>query len=166
MISNLLGLAYIAVIVLLSHFFGELLPRKWFDWKKHPFASFRFEKDGEIYDKIHIKKWKRKVPDLSRFMKYMVPKKVSFRDSSKEIDRLLRELCVAETIHFSLIISSFGIFFIVRSWFSVLLCVLYALGNVPFILIQRYNRPHLAHLYERMREREAQAEKALYESIT
>ncbi len=166
MIPNLLGLGYIVALVLLSHFFGELLPRKWFNWRKKPFASFAFERNGEIYDKLHIKKWKRKVPDLSKLMKYMVPKKVSFRDSSKEVDMLLRELCVAETVHFSLIIASFGIFFIVRSWFSIMLCCLYALGNVPFILIQRYNRPHLAHLYGRVVEREERMKKMEQDQTT
>lgn len=159
MLPNLLGLTYIAALVLLSHFFGELLPRTWFDWKKAPFASFSFEKNGELYDKIHIKKWKKKMPDLSRLMKYMTPKTVSFRDSSKDIDWLLRELCVAETVHVALIVASFGIFLIVRSWFSVLLCALYALGNIPFILIQRYNRPHLAHLYARVVEKEEKQKK-------
>ncbi len=154
MLRDLFCLLYIIVMILLSHFIGELLPRKWFNWRKKPFASFAFEKNGEIYDKIHIKKWKKKVPDLSKLMKYMVPKKVSFRDSSAEVDQLLRELCVAETIHVSLAIAAFGTLFISRSWFSILLSVLYALGNIPFILIQRYNRPHLAHLYGRVVERE------------
>ena len=31
---------------------------------------------------------------------------------------------------------------------------LYGLSNLPFILIQRYNRPRLARLYERTAERE------------
>ncbi len=159
MLPNLFALLYIIVLVIASHFIGELLPRAWFDWRKKPFASFAFEKNGELYDKIHIKKWKRKVPDLSRLMKYMVPKTVSFRDSSAEVDRLLRELCVAETVHTALALASFGVLFFTRSPFGILLCVLYALGNVPFILIQRYNRPHLAHLYSRVVEREERMKK-------
>ncbi len=155
MLPNLFGFLYIVALVLLSHFVGELLPRRWFDWRKPPFASFAFEKNGDIYDKLHIKKWKQKVPDLSRLMKYMVPKTISFRSSSAEVDMLLRELCVAETVHIGLAVASFGIFFIVRSPFSVILCLLYAIGNLPFVLIQRYNRPHLVHLYGRVVEREA-----------
>ncbi len=154
MIPNLIGFLYIVLLVLLSHPIGELLPRKWFNWRKKPFASFAFEKNGDIYDKIHIKKWKKKVPDLSKLMKHMVPKTVSFRDSSASVEMLIRELCVAETVHIALFFLSFGVLFIVRSWFSILLCILYALGNIPFILIQRYNRPHLVRLYGRVVERE------------
>ena len=34
---------------------------------------------------------------------------------------------------------------------------LYALGNLPFIMIQRYNRPRLVMLMERQEKLEAQA---------
>ncbi len=155
--KNLIGLAYFVFIVILSYPIGQLLPRTWFDWKKYPFRSFPFEKNGDLYDKIHIKKWKKKVPDLSRVMKRMVPKKISFRASSEEIDRLLRELCIAEVVHVALFFASFGVLFFSRTWFCIALCILYAIGNIPFILIQRYNRPHLAHLWTRVKAMEQEA---------
>ena len=157
MMKNLLGLAYFIALVILSHVIGERLPRKWFDYTKYPFASFRWERDGDLYDKIHIKKWKKKLPDLSRVMKRMVPKKVVFRSSSAEIDLLLRELCVAETVHIALCVLSFGVLIFARTWFCVVLSILYSFGNIPFILIQRYNRPHIMRLFFRVKAMEEEA---------
>lgn len=157
--ENLFSLAYIIVIMILSHLVGERLPRRWFHWASPPFASFGFERDGDIYDRIHIKKWKKKLPDLSRLNRRMVPKRVTFRASAAEIERLLRELCVAETVHIALYFLSFGVLLIGRTWFCIALCVLYALGNIPFILIQRYNRPHIARLLARVTEAEEMQKK-------
>ena len=42
--------------------------------------------------------------------------------------------------------------------------VLYGLSNLPFILIQRYNRPRLLRLYERMAQRE-QLKKTIEEAL-
>ena len=37
---------------------------------------------------------------------------------------------------------------------SIVATVLYGLSNIPFIMIQRYNRPRLVRLYKRMSSRQ------------
>ena len=148
------SITYIVLIGILSHYIGELLPRKWFNYDKFPYASFRWECDGDIYNKIKIKKWKSKVPDLSRVAKYMVPKRITADMTSSDLDILLRETCVAEFVHVALCIISIGVIFISDKAYGVVFYLIFALGNVPFILIQRYNRPHLKKLRLRMLARE------------
>ena len=148
------SITYIALIGILSHYIGERLPRKWFNYDKFPYASFCWEHDGDIYNKIKIKKWKSKVPDLSRVAKYMVPKRITADMTSSDLDILLRETCVAEFVHIALCIISVGVIFISDKAYGVIFYLIFAFGNVPFILIQRYNRPHLKKLRLRMLARE------------
>ncbi len=145
---------YLVLVAILGHYIGELLPRKWFDYESFPYAPFGWEKDGAVYDKIKIKKWKSKVPDLSRIAKYMVPKKVTSGMTSADVDVLLRETCVAEFVHVAVCVVAVGVCFISERTWGVVLWLVFSLGNVPFILIQRYNRPHLNRLREKMLIRE------------
>ena len=65
---------------------------------------------------------------------------------------LIAETCVAECVHFWLIILSLGIFVFWRGGWAVVFCLVYnLLGNLPFQIIQRYNRPRLRRLAEKRR---------------
>ena len=67
---------------------------------------------------------------------------------------LVQETCVAECVHWALTLLSAGIFFLWRSGWAALLWLVYnVLGNVSFIVIQRYNRPRLQKLAEKTRRR-------------
>lgn len=130
------------------------LPRKAFNPKSFPYRGYRWEKDGRIYDKIRIKKWKTKVPDASRVVKSMVPKKIDSRPESTKAEQMAQETCVAESVHFALSVFGFGCVLIWRGTGGITVSVLYALGNVPFILIQRYNRPRHLALADSLKRRE------------
>ena len=61
---------------------------------------------------------------------------------------------MAECVHWALTLLSAGIFFLWRSGWAVLLWLVYnVLGNVSFIVIQRYNRPRLQKLAEKIRRK-------------
>ena len=67
--------AFIAVVVgALSFLGGELLPRKNFDYTTFPYRLYRWEQDGRIYEKLHIRQWKDRVPDMSKRVKVMFAK--------------------------------------------------------------------------------------------
>ena len=67
---------------------------------------------------------------------------------------LVQETCVAECVHWALTLLSAGIFFLWRSGWAALLWLVYnVLGNVSFIVIQRYNRPRLQKLAEKTRRK-------------
>ena len=107
-----------------------------------------------IYEKLGIKKWKDRLPDMSRICKYMLQKKIPIGTRSEKVEALVLETCVAESVHLALCILSPVIFLFWRNAWGVALTVLYALCNIPFIMIQRYNRPRLTALSARMRKRE------------
>ncbi|MGM9592046.1 MAG: glycosyl-4,4'-diaponeurosporenoate acyltransferase [Oscillospiraceae bacterium] len=154
----LYSLIYIAVLGVLSHFVGQALPRKWFDAEKPPYKAAGWEKGGKVYEKLGIKRWKDIVPDMSRIMPDMVKKKLTSENKERGMDTLIAETCVAECVHWGLIVLSFGILFWWRGlWAAVFLLVYNILGNLPFIIIQRYNRPRLVMLEQRRKRRAVKA---------
>ncbi len=135
-------------------YFGLALPREKFDEEGFPYKSFVWERNGRFYDKFHVKKWKSHVPDMSIITKLLFPKKVPSNITSKEVDRLIKESCVAEMIHYLLCILSVGFYHIWKGKTGVIISVFYFLGNLPYIMIQRYNRPNFISLRERLKLRE------------
>ncbi len=148
------SIIYVALIGIFAHYIGEALPRKFFSEKNFPFKIYKWENNGKIYEYIHIKKWKTKMPDMSRYMKDMLPKSVSFSASSESIDKLIKETCVAEFIHESLCVFAIGIYLFWKNSVGIILVNIYILCNLPFIIIQRYNRPHLIRLRDRLYKKE------------
>ena len=146
---------YIALLGILSQAVGSLLPRRLFHADRFPFHTFSWENEGRIYQRLKIRRWKDRVPDMSRIMKNMVRKKLPVGSPSSHMDLLVQETCVAELIHEILIV--LGLFLLhiwpgIGGWLVYLLYVL--LGNLPFIIIQRYNRPRLIRLAAKTRRHE------------
>ena len=155
--SFLYAVLYIAALGILSHFLGQALPRAHFSAERFPYRAAQWEKGGKAYEKLGIKHWKDHLPDMSKIMPDMVKKKMS---AAKEqgMEVLIEETCVAECVHWALIILSLGIFLFWRSPWAIVFWLVYnILGNLPFIIIQRYNRPRLVMLEQRRKRR---AEKA------
>lgn len=155
------SIVYVAVVGLLSHIVGEALPRKWFRPDKSPYAPWKIEKDGKLYRRIKVHKWKDKLPDMSKISPKMVKKRINFHAFSAEaIEKVITETCVAEMIHNALILFAPGLYIIWPDPVGAIFAVLYALSNIPFIIIQRYNRPILMKLYHRLKQREEKLENA------
>ena len=149
---------YFAVLGIASHIFGELLPRDRFHFDRHPYAPYDWEQNGNFYNKkLHIRKWRHLLPDKSQTMKSMYTKKLCNNFSSPHVCRLLQETCVAEFVHGALILCSPFVMLFSDGKTTVFCMMLFMLGNVPFIMIQRYNRPKLARLYRAALEREEKA---------
>ena len=165
MMKLVASITYICILGILSHYVGESLPRSIFVYTLFPFKPFFWEKNGKIYDKLQIKKWKTKLPDMSRIMKDMLPKRVEHGATSEKIDLLLRETCVAEAVHVILCVLSLGVYFIWKNTIGIILALMCVIGNIPFILIQRYNRPHLVVLREHLLKRESRKKNECSDSI-
>ncbi len=159
------SMIYVAVLGVASHFIGEALPRRWFVWSRFPYRSYRWERGGKFYDHFHIRAWKDHMPDMSRIMPDMVPKKVGKCPTSQEVWVLVQETCVAELVHVALCILSPVIWLFWRDLTGALLTLLFAFCNIPFIMIQRYNRPALVSLAERLEKREERKKHACTDSV-
>ena len=155
-IAFLKSLLYTLVLGTVLYFVGEALPRKPFHADKFPFRPYRWEKEGKLYEKTKIKKWKDRVPDMSKIRKKMVPKRIGIAPKAAQVYRLVQETCVAEFIHILLIFCGFPMLFFWREalWLGWILTLGYALGNLVFVIIQRYNRPMLLSLAKRLERRE------------
>lgn len=129
---------------------GLLLPRRWFSPDSALFAERKWEDGGRIYNKLRVGKWKGRLPDMSKYIKGMIAKRLHGRETADDIGRLISETCVAEAAHLALMVLALGMIVIWRGVGGVICCVCYAAGNVPYIIIQRYNRPRLRRMQKRI----------------
>lgn len=121
-----------------------LLPGKLFDYKQWLFKEKPFERGGRFYlDKCKIKRWKNSLPELSDFLKCVFPKKSILDYSDNYLVIYLNESCRAEITHEAIIASSFLFFIWNGLTMSLLIFIVAFILNIPFIIIQRYNRPRV-----------------------
>ena len=139
---------YLAAIGAVCFYIGRLLPANWFQSDRFPFRCFAIERGGRIYEKLGIRRWKDRVPDMSKILpKVMLPKRLSWGDQPEQVALLIQETCIAEVVHLILFVLGFGCVLLWDGLGGWVVSVVYnLLGNVPFILIQRYNRPRLQRL--------------------
>ena len=149
-VEQFLLFAFIVIVVgALAFLVGELLPRKNFDYTAFPYRPFKWEREGRIYEKLHIQKWKDHVPDMSKHVKTMFAKEIVSPRDPEYTRRLILETCVAELTHDVLVLLSPIFPQYMTGVYADIAMLIYALGNIPFILIQRYNRPRLVQLMEK-----------------
>ena len=147
---------YAVVLALAAHPLGQALPRRRFDGERFPYRCYKWEKQGRIYTRIGVERWKTLVPDMSRLLPDMVKKQVDpTAVTAAQAAVLVQETCVAEAVHTA---SSLLGLLCLRLWpgwgGAIVWAVWFLLGNLPFILIQRYNRPRLLRLRSLLQRRE------------
>lgn len=118
--------------------------------------SFAWERGGRVYEKLGIRFWQARLPDMSRILPGIMPeKRLAGRGiTAANLERMLRETVVAEAVHGLLILAGLVCVPIWPGLGGWAFFGLFALGNLPFILIQRYNRPRLLRLYEKQKRKE------------
>lgn len=150
----------VGVIGILAHVIGEALPRRWFDASRFPYRAYAFERNGRFYEALGIRKWKNVLPDKSRIAPGTYRKAIrggAQQHSAAHMERLLQETCVAECVHWALLVISPILLFTMESPAAYVMTPLYGLSNLPYIMIQRYNRPRLAVLSARMQRKAQEA---------
>ena len=141
---------HVGVAGVVMRYLGNLYDREWFSCDKFPFRPFSWEKQGKLYRRLRVKKWKDRVPDASKRHKDMYEKKVSTRPDKENLRRLIQETCVAEIVHYQLILLSLPVLRIWPGWGGIICFGLCVVGNLVFAIIQRYNRPRLVRALERL----------------
>ncbi len=152
---------YIISLSALIFILGRLYPRRLIFENRFPFNSFSFEKDGTVYNKLKIMKWKTKIPDasiiLNKLFPWLIPKKRI--ENADKVSVLIKETCIAEVTHAFAGILGFGCVFIWRGIGGWIMSTLFLLFNIPYVIMQRYNRPRLKKADE-MLQRRASADRA------
>ena len=144
---------YLMACGIIIFLLGRIYPRSWFCENHFPYKSYKWESDGQVYRKIGIHKWKTKLPDASVIINKIVPgfmpKKRLDSTGKEKIQTLVKESCVAEFNHFLGAVSGIVC---VRIWkkYGFIITIANSLWHIPFILIQRYNRPRLLKTLARM----------------
>ena len=144
--------AIVGTIGVPAFFVGEKLPRSMFHPDRFPFKSFAWEDEGRIYEKIGIQWWKNRTPDMSKYIRRAFPKQGNLLRSPEHLRKLVAETCSAEFVHWVLICLS-PLFAILMDEYGILAMILYILGNLVSLIIQRYNRPRIQKLIQRMDRR-------------
>ena len=149
---------YVIIVGAVIGKMGQFLPRDRFHYDRFPFKPFAWEQGGKFYrDRLHIDRWKDKMTDMSKASGKVDAKTVDRQDGSAALLHTIREMCVAETVHVTLICLGFSFFAFLRRGYSLFFFVAYTLANLLDIIIMRFNRPRVVRLYERMRAKEAKA---------
>lgn len=141
-------LVYIIALGVVSFVTGRLLPKRWFKSDCFPFRCN--EKEKKLYKALRVKDWQNKAPDMSRVFTKLMPAKKLNAGTLADIPRMLEETCVAEFIHVVLSVLGLACLWLWPGFGGAVVTLVYILlGNVPFIIIQRYNRPRLQRLLAR-----------------
>lgn len=99
------ALAYLLVIALLAHPIGEAIPGTAFHPERFPLRTYPWE--TRLYRLLRVAKWKDKVPDMSKRLSDMQPKKL-LSASAQQMDTLLCEMCRAESVHWAEVLLGIG----------------------------------------------------------
>ena len=137
--------AYAGICSLTVLAVGVFIPRDIFNCRSWFFRERAWE--SKLYAFLRVSKWKMRVPDMS--------KRLDSGMSADKMSALVAETCVAESAHVLLCFLALGMVLIWESSGGTVCTLLYAFGNIPYIIIQRYNRPRLMRTLEKQLHREA-----------
>lgn len=119
----------------------RLLPAKCADHESKIYKVSAKEK--KFYEKLKIRKWKDKVPEIGHFTGFR-KNKIADPKSVEYLDRFLLEACYGELGHFFSLFFGFSIlllFPLTEIWFAVSIpvAVVNIFLNLPSLFILRYN---------------------------
>ena len=136
-------------------FIGRRLPKKWMDPNKKIFTTS--DREIKFYEKIGVRKWKDKVPELGGFTSFH-KNKLSDPWNNEYVERYMLEACYGVIIH---LFSPFFGFLIVLldykmytgwSWMWLTIMIPVAIVNAILIVlpafILKYNLPKLKMLWD------------------
>ena len=145
----ILGVILVILIDGLTAALFRSLPIKCANFKKRIFIVSKKEKF--FYEKIKIKNWKDKIPEIGHFTGFR-KNKVLDPKNSEYIKRFLHEICYGEMGHFASMFT--GIFLLLIPWFKsfwiylcIVIIIINAFLNLLPIFVLRYNSFTLYSIY-------------------
>lgn len=140
------------------------IPQSAFDPSKGRFVQKDWERGGLWYrDKLKIQSWKDKLPQY--IGKSGFSKKHLNGLSIEYLDQFIEETCRGEWMHMKNCLCSIVILIINPLLVGVIASFFIMLGNLPFAIVQRYNRFRLQVLKKR-RIRELQSSSIREDTVT
>lgn len=130
-----------------SGYLAHNMPLSWFDPEGPLYRSRRIERGGRLYRAFGVHRWKDALPEAGAFFEGGFSKRSLTTAKAGYLERYLRETCRAEASHW--ISAALAVtFFLWNPWYIGAIMIGYGLAtNLPFIMVQRYNRPRIARVY-------------------
>lgn len=154
LITLLVAFALWFVIQSLSAVVCLKLKDKNFHYNNFIFKTRKWEQNGLIYERLfRVKRWKQYLPDGASVVKGGYRKRHLTDYSLLNLNRFALESARAELTHWLAIIP-FWVFGFFMPPYALIIMLLYALVvNFPCIIAQRYNRPRIINLINKMSEK-------------
>ena len=140
----------VGIIGITAYFIGESLPRSIYDYRRFPFKCYKWERNGQIYEKLGVRWLKTHSIDMSSIMPKAFPKQNTMSRDKAHLERLVQEMCNAELVHWVLALMSPVFWLLIEGWYGVAISIGYALSNLGDVMIQRYNRPRIIMILKRI----------------
>ncbi len=152
LLTNCMRVCFIGVIVGIVFAY---IPAGVFRYAGRFLKPYKFEHNGRFYEKyFKISKWKDKLPQFSNIVKVGFHLDNIEIKSEEYLERFIIETIRSEITHiFLMIISPVFVVWSENTTYGIIASCLYFIGNVPFLMVQRYNRPRVVKLKEMLRIR-------------
>ena len=139
----------------------RLLPKKCANYTDRWYQVSKKEK--QFYEKLHIRAWKDKIPEIGHFTGFR-KNKIAQPQSIEYLERFLLEACYGELGHLWIMPIGFailGLFFIGETWMalSIPVAIVNAILNLLPVLVLRYNRYKLEILLKNLIKKQENIEK-------
>ena len=149
--------AVVLVDALFAFISRWILPKKWFNSPAKFFAAGK--KEMRFYEKLGIKKWKDRIPELG-FLTAFRKNKIFDPKNNEYVLRYIMEANYGVVVHITGIVFGFLIILVLpKFWYCVGLpvAVVNVFYNFLSLMILRYNLPKLHTLYKYNSKKNAQA---------
>lgn len=126
------------------------VPEAYYEKESAWYKPFRWERNGVIWqDVFHVRAWKGHLPDASSFIDSAYDKRQISEVNAETLNKFIIETKRAEQSHWVQMLPA-PLFFLWNPVWAGWLMIAYAFFmNIPFIIVQRYNRPRLERIYTR-----------------
>ncbi len=149
----ILVLLYVLLMIGLLDIILRIFPKSMYDYKKRYFKTGK--KELRFYEKIGIRKWKNKVPELGATGGFSKRNLQSL--STDYIEKFIYETCFGEILHLLAGILGFTCLFFYPAhciYFILPILITNLILNLLPCFIQRYNRHKLIVVYNYLKRKE------------
>lgn len=140
----------------ITGYVAHRLPGRWLARDRGVMRLWGWEDRGRCYERLlRVSKWKDRVPEAGAIFAGGVSKRHLEGRSDGSLARFAAEARRAEIAHWTCLLA-IPVAVLWNPLVGVVLMAAYGvIANVPFIVIQRYNRARIIHLLRRRAERRA-----------
>lgn len=144
-----------AILSMVNTAISLILPENLFNPSKWMFRERKWENGGTVYQKLfNIKKWKDRLPELGDFVGRIFPKKKLPSFNVEYLKKYIIESCRSEMCHWMIVLSVIVFSSLFNEEMENFMLILAVILNVPYIMIQRFNRPRIINAMQKTLKRQ------------